>query len=95
MQVLPVALDFFLKISHLPFSQPIWVATELSTVLSRNSKFLIEVPQRIVLLLFCLISTLVKLNLPFNVYIAIQPSKPSVAGQERRTPGCNVPGWVF
>lgn len=52
-------------------------------------------PRRTVLLLFCLICTLVKSNLPFSVYVAIQPPKPSGAGQECGTPGCSGPAWVF
>lgn len=78
----PDALDFLEKSPTLAFRQLIWMGPELSALPYRNSRCLTGLPQRTVLLLFCLISTLVKSNLPFDVYIAMQPPKPSGAGQE-------------
>ena len=83
-----------MKSPTLAFRQLIWMGPLLSTLSYRNSRFLTGMPQRTVLLLFCLICTLVKSNLLFSVYVAIQPPKPSGAGQECGTPGCSGPTWV-
>lgn len=53
-------------------------------------------PQRILFLLFCLVVTLQKANLPFSSVFLRQfsPAEPSVGRQDLWGSGWHVPGWV-